>query len=186
MTRDCPWLALTLVTCMSGLGYSATLERLSMDDMIQKSTAIVRGRVQSSSSSFRGVPGRGGMIYTRYVVRVVERWKGAAAGSEDVAVPGGYASGLRQLFPGAPALEANAEYVFFLWTSPRGLTQIIGLSQGLLNSKVDASGKAVLFRGAASEQMLDASGRIVTDSSFSLSLADFRTMMQAHGLASGK
>jgi len=37
-----------------GTTRSATLERLTRDDLIAKSTAIVRGKVISSYASFRG------------------------------------------------------------------------------------------------------------------------------------
>src|SRR5579875_2721629 len=50
---------------------SATLERLSLNDMIQKSTAIVRGTVTGSH-----VAQQGALIYTHYTVHVTERFKG--------------------------------------------------------------------------------------------------------------
>jgi hypothetical protein len=176
-------IALALAACFAGLMPAATLERLSMDDMVQKSTDIIRARVVSSSVRFRGVAGRGGTIYTHYTVEVSERWKGNAASQMDVAVPGGVIANIRQTFPGAPVLNQGSEYIFFLWTSRTGLTQIIGLSQGLMNLKVGASGDAVLWRGAASEPMVDGAGNAVTDSLFSTSFSAFRTTMRGYGLA---
>jgi hypothetical protein len=46
-------LALVLTFCMSPL-QSATLERLSLDDMIAKSTLIVRGKVTGSNAAASG------------------------------------------------------------------------------------------------------------------------------------
>src|SRR5579872_7406985 len=103
---------------------AATLSRLSLDDMINQSTAIVHARVQSSSTALRG-----SIIYTYYQIQVLDTWKGQAAGS--VAVPGGAVNGSQQSFDGAPQLTEGKEYIIFLWTSPSGLTQIIGLTQGL-------------------------------------------------------
>src|SRR3974390_1382558 len=100
---------------------AASLERLSMDDMVQKSTDIVRVRVVNSSASFRGRT-----IYTHYTVQIEERWKGNATSQMDAAVPGGTVLNVRQTFPGAPGLNHGSEYVLFLWTSRSGLTQIIG------------------------------------------------------------
>jgi hypothetical protein len=164
---------------------AATLERLSMSDMVQKSMDIVRARVLGSSVSFRGTPGRG-IIYTHYTVQVIERWKGNTATQLDVAVPGGAVQNIRQSFPGSPTLAQNSEYVLFLWTSKTGLTQILGLSQGLMNEKVDASGNAVLWRGASDEPMVDGSGNSVTNSPFVTSLTEFRATMRNYGLAVAK
>jgi hypothetical protein len=88
----------------------------------------------------------------------------------EVSVPGGTLNGLRQTVPGAPVLENGAEYLLFLWTSRSGITQIMGLSQGLLDIKVDASGNLVAYRAAANAQMVDAQGRPVKDTGFTVSL----------------
>jgi hypothetical protein len=174
-----------LLASIAGPIPAATLERLSMDDMVQKSTDIVRVRVQNSSVSLQGTPGRG-TIYTHYTVQVLERWKGNSAGQMDVAVPGGTVAKRTQTFPGAPALVPNTEYVLFLWTSPSGLTQIIGLSQGLVNVKTDASGAVLLRRAGIGEPMVDSSGNSVTDPGFSTTLTGFRTAMRTYGLGAVK
>jgi hypothetical protein len=159
---------------------AATLEKLSIDDLVAKSTDIVRGKVTGSSSSFRGTAGKGGMIYTHYSIQVSERWKGAAAAKMDVAVPGGTAQGYRQVFAGAPALRNGDEFVFFLWTSRSGLTQIIGLTQGLFSLTADATGKLVLNRASSNEIMLEpATGRPVADSGLKLNLQDLARRVAA-------
>jgi len=159
---------------------AATLEKLSMDKLIGQSTQIVRGKITGVSSSFRGTVGRGGMIYTHYSVSVMERYKGLPSSKLDVAVPGGTAQGYRQVFAGAPSLNVDEEFVLFLWTSRSGLTQVIGLTQGLFTMKVDASGKQVLSRDASSEPMLDpATGRAVADSGAKLSLSDLKKRIAA-------
>jgi hypothetical protein len=183
MKRARTRLVVVLLTWVSFAVQAATLERLTMDDMVQKSTAIVRARVLSSAASFRGTPlGRSGMIYTHYTVQVLEQWKGEAASRMDVAVPGGFAQGVRQSFPGAPVLALNSEYVLFLWTSRSGLTQILGLSQGLMGLRPDTSGKMLVSRNASREPMVDAAGRAVPDSGFNMSLAEFRETMSRYGL----
>src|SRR5216110_1985496 len=101
-------LAFVLTFCMSPL-QSATLERLSLDDMIAKSTAIVRGKVAASNAAASGP-----VIYTHYTVQVLERFKGAAGNTVDVTAPGGTVNGLRQTFAGAPTLNTGEEFIFFL------------------------------------------------------------------------
>jgi len=156
----------------------ATLERLSLDDMIAKSTAIVRGTVTGSKAVASGP-----VIYTHYAVQVTERYKGGAQDGQDVAVPGGTANGFRQTFPGTPQLSAGQEYVLFLWTGPSGVTQVIGLTQGVFTLTTTAAG-TVATRPPAPEMMLDpGSGQPVKDESVSIQLSDLRARIASvlHG-----
>ena len=134
---------------------ATALEQLTLDDMIRQSTAIVRARVTGSHAGMRS-----GNIYTYFQLQVVENWKGQPIA--EVAVPGGVAGGIRQNVSGAPELKRGQEYVLFLWTSRSGLTQVIGLSQGLFQLSEEGSGGgsgvAVAERPAASELMLNRSG----------------------------
>jgi hypothetical protein len=142
-----PWLCLFVwVAPLPG----ATLERLSLDELIQKSTAIVRARVVGSNAEFRGPE-----IYTHWQVQVVERWKGATQSAIEVLVPGGSARGLHQSVPGAPALLAGREYLLFLWTSRSGATYITGWSQGVYELSKNAAAQWMASRPAVSENMLD-------------------------------
>ena len=77
---------------------ATTLERLSLGDMIAKSTSIVHAKVTSSYSALVGAD-----IYTYYQLQVSEVLKlsGQSAQSLQVAVPGGTAKGWRQIVPGA-------------------------------------------------------------------------------------
>ena len=131
---------------------ATTLLQLGLGEMAQKSTAIARVRVTGSSEVLRGAD-----VFTVYRLATLETLKAPATGNlNEVAVPGGAAGGIRQVVAGAPRLRVGGEYVLFLWTSRSGLTQIIGLSQGLFSLNDD-----VATRAAADEQMLDASGRPV-------------------------
>lgn len=153
---------------------AATLEKLSLDDMIQKSTEIVRGKVSVQAAVVRGP-----VVYTRYRVAVAAQYKGspASAGSVDVYVPGGEVPGgksgsLVQRFAGAPNLVEGQEYVLFLWTSRSGLRQVIGLSQGLFEMKQNPQGVPMVKRNATSETMLDTSGQVVEDAPVSMRLSE--------------
>jgi len=150
---------------------AATLERLGMDEMIEKSTAIVRGRVTGQRAAFRGP-----VIYTYFSVQVLERWKGVESAQVEVAVPGGVARGLTQAFSGVPKLTPGDEYVFFLWTGKSGVTQIIGLSQGVFSLRSDGNGGVTATRAASTEAMLDSrTGRVVEDEQVRFRLSDLRT-----------
>lgn len=129
---------------------SATLQQLSMSDLIAKSTAIVRGTVQGSYTAFSGP-----VIFTHYRVQVAEKWKGSTGAAVDVAVPGGIVSGIRQTYSGAPLFQPGDQYVLFLWTGKSGMTQIMGFSQGAFAVAQDGSSDPSLTRTASHELMLD-------------------------------
>jgi hypothetical protein len=164
---------------------SATLARLSMDDLILQSTAIVRGTVGDSWTAFNGP-----VIYTHYKIQVSERFKGAAQTTVEVVVPGGSMGAVHQTPSGAPALKRGDEFVFFLWTSKAGLTWITGLTQGLFalgaGGAADGVSDPMAKRAANRELMLDpATARPVKDSEVSMRLSDLRARI-ASGLGRGR
>src|SRR5258708_36569261 len=72
-----------LTTGAAAILLSTTLQQLSLDDMIQKSTVVVRGRVTGSYAAMAGVD-----IFTYYHVQVSETWKGPSAAQLDVGAAG--------------------------------------------------------------------------------------------------
>jgi hypothetical protein len=162
-----------LATSVAAL-QGSTLQQLSLDDLIRKSTAIIRGNAQQSYTEFRG-----SIIYTHYNVTVTRTLKGTPAKQFDLAVPGGLSQGMRQAFAGAPGLLNGQDYVLFLWTSKTGLTQVIGLSQGLFVVSMSLSGQALVTRAAASETMLNASGQLVADSDIQMTLGELAARIQS-------
>jgi hypothetical protein len=170
--------ALLLTVCIQPL-QCATLERLSLDDMIAKSTAIVRGKV---SSAFAAVSGSA--IFTHYTVQVSERLKGTAGVSVEVLVPGGAVNGLRWDVAGAPALKAGDEYVLFLYTNRAGQTFVMGATQGLFSVAGDGSPDPVATRAATRELMLDrSSGRPVKDQVLVMRLSELRSRIAGKAVA---
>jgi hypothetical protein len=162
---------LALITVVWGAAFceAATLEQLSLDQMTQSATSIVRARVTGSSASLTG-----STIYTHYKLQVTELWKGF--GAQEVMIPGGTASGLRQSFPGMPDLQIGSEYVLFLWTSAStGITHLVGLNQGLFTVTQLSDGSLQVSRTAVSENMFDASGRPVKDQPVQMRLSDMKS-----------
>lgn len=162
-------LALLLMgSCLSG----TTLEQLSLDEMVQKATSIVRARVASASPMQRG-----NLIHTAYRLQVVEQLKGSAGSTLEVAVPGGRLGQFRQTIPGSPVLESGKEYVVFVWTGKSGTNHIIGLSQGLFEVQRAADGSMVLQRPATDARMLDKQGREVQSHAVSLPLRSLQAKL---------
>ena len=79
------------------------------------------------------------------------------------------------MFSGVPVLDQGAEYVLFLWTSSKGVTHVIGLSQGVLNLKMDSKGAVQAHRAAISDTMVDTkTGTVVTPDNVDMSLDSLR------------
>ena len=164
------WLAVLLVFGIRPLP-CATLQQLTMDDMIAQSTAIVRGTVVDSWAALTG-----SVIYTHYKIQVSETFKGLRQSSVEIVVAGGVVNNLSQSFSGSPTLNKGGEFVLFLWTSRAGLTQIMGLTQGLFDIAPGASADPMATRAATRELMLDSkTAQPVKDAVLSMHLSDLRS-----------
>jgi hypothetical protein len=152
--------------------HATTLQKLSTDQMILQSTAIVRATVTGSYTVARGQD-----LFTYYRFQVAETLKAGPSAITELAVPGGSLNGIRQLAPGAPSLKMGGDYVIFLWTGRSGVTQVIGLSQGLFSVMQNDSNEMVLVRGPSEALMLDAQGRVINDQSITMKLSDLRTQI---------
>jgi hypothetical protein len=163
---------LILTSCVCAAAPAATLRQLTLDQMAQDATAIVRGRVTASSASFAGTT-----IYTHYKLQVSEVWKGS--GATEVMLPGGVAGGYRQSFPGVPVLNTGAEYVLFLWRSgSTGITHLVGLTQGLFSVTTQTDGSALVSRPRIGETMLDLSGHEAKDQAVRMNLGAMKTRVR--------
>jgi hypothetical protein len=168
--------ALAIFVCFAGAWVPAegtTLQQLSLSEMAQKATAIVRAKVTGSVEVLRGTD-----VFTVYQLETLETAK-ALNGIKpaEVAVPGGVAGGLRQVVAGAPVLHAGQEYVLFLWTGRSGLTQLMGMTQGLFVIERTPAGDVLATRAAAGEQMLDGAGHAVRDEALSMPWAELKSQV---------
>lgn len=169
-------LALGLTLCLAPV-WGATLQLLSLNDLIAKSTAIVQGQVTGSSAAYSG-----SVIYTHYKVGVVQQWKGAAQSTMDVLVPGGTANGIRQTYPGTPQLKAGQQYLLFLWTSSAHLTYTLGFTQGVFNLLQDASGNLTAVQMPTTETMLaPGTGQVINNQPIGMPLSQLVSLITAGG-----
>jgi hypothetical protein len=173
-----PGKLLVLLAAVAAMGDATTLQKLGMDEMIRESTGIERAKVLGS---YAAPVGRD--IYTYYQLEVLEAFKGAA--QRQIAVPGGASGSYRQVVPGAPELSKGQEYVLFYWTSKTGLTQLLGLSQGLFSERADVTGNPMLVRPASTETMLNKDGKPIQDRPESLRLSDLRARVRVTLSATG-
>jgi hypothetical protein len=167
------FIAFIILLWVCGTAGAATLQQLSMDQMTQSATAIVRAHVTGSSASFTG-----STIYTHYQLLVSEIWKGSAA--SEVTAPGGVAGGYRQSYPGVPSLQVGSEYVLFLWKSPStGIIHLVGFSQGVFNVATQPDGSIQALRARIGEGMHDSKGRLVRDQAVQMKIADMKAQVSA-------
>jgi hypothetical protein len=151
---------------------ATTLLKMSMNDLILQSTSIVRAKITGSRTAAAGKD-----IYTYYQLQVSETLKKGAVVPVEFAVPGGVYGNIRQIGIGSPVFNPGQEYVLFLWTSRSGMTQVIGLTQGMFNLTQDSSGATVLNRPVIADEMLDKSGKPVTDSPVTMKWSEMRDLI---------
>ena len=157
--------------------WGATLELLSLNDLISKSTTIVQAQVTGSSASYTG-----SVVYTHYKINVLAQWKGATQSGIDVMVPGGTAKGIRQTFPGVPQLVTGQQYVLFLWTSSQGRTYTMGFTQGVFNLLQDASGSITAVQMPTTETILaQGTGQVVKSQPITMPLPQLISTIAAGG-----
>ena len=139
-------LSILLMGCR--LVCAATLEQLSLDEMVQQSSAIVLAKAAQSRSIRAGA-----LIFTLVEVEVLDQWKGERVERREIALPGGQFGGFSQRFDGVPILAPGQEFVAFLWTGPSGRTQLLGLSQGFFDVIRDAQGRVLIHRKPTADLM---------------------------------
>jgi hypothetical protein len=177
--RRCALAVLLTAICLC-TAQAATLEQLTLDQMAEKATTVVRATVTGSSTSVVNAT-----VYTHYKLRIAEKWKGPELA--EVMVPGGQAGKFQQSFPGVPELKEGKEYVLFLWKSSVGIVHLLGLSQGVFELSAPAEGSSLATRAKIGEMMLDAAGKKVADRAVSISLSDLRArVLSVAGTGVGK
>lgn len=165
---------LTLAYCAVALP-AATLERLSLDDMITKSTTIVRAKVLNAFTTVSGP-----VIYTHYQLQVSETLKGSYGSQVEIQLPGGVANNMRQSFAGVPQFNTGDEFVFFLWSGRTGSMQVLGLTQGLFSVPKGTSADPMITRNASPEVMLErGTGKQLKDQTLTMRLSELRSHIGA-------
>lgn len=123
--------------------HATTVEAMSLRKMATEAPSIIHGTVVAISS--RWTENRS-IIVTEIRVEVHEVLKGDDVSEIVVTQPGGTVGSLRVDADGAVVFREGEEAILFLGRSPRGLTYVVGLSQGRFDVEVDRQGRK-LVRG---------------------------------------
>jgi len=107
--------------------FSTTVEKFTLDDLVQKSGRIIVGKCIARESRWND---RNTLILTTARFAVSERLKGSNDGYVNVVTVGGTLDGINQTVSGMPVFDPEEEVLLFLEPSKNGNWQPLGMSQG--------------------------------------------------------
>jgi len=114
-----------LLAAAPALGAEAVA--LSVEGLARSSDAVVRGQVRKTTPTLSA---DGRRIFTLVDVEVASTWRGQAAATVRVIVPGGIMGAIGQRVDGAPSFAESEEVVVFLNRAEAGGNRVAGLAQG--------------------------------------------------------
>jgi hypothetical protein len=116
-------LSLLLAPCLA----ATTVETVSFDQAVARSTAIVHGKVVRSWVSWDP---EHTAIWTHYEIRIADLLKGPPAPAITISEPGGDLDGKHMQVVGAPRYAVGEEVVVFAAETPIGYLRTCGWEQG--------------------------------------------------------
>jgi hypothetical protein len=163
-----------LVCCADAMG--TTLEKLSIQRMVDLAQEIVRARCVSSSARWDH-----GEIWTFTTFAIVETWKGSASMEVTVRLLGGTMGPLTSNVSGAPRFRSGEEVILFLEPTKRGDLTVVSWEQGTFRIGLDRRSKAeVVTQDTAGFETFDPRTKLFEATGIhGLPLEDFRARVQA-------
>jgi len=153
-TRHIFRLVLTLLL-LAGASRATTLQRMSLDELVAASGAVVRARAVSSVSRWEN-----GHIWTFTTFEVLETMKGGTPSRVEVRLIGGRVGSLTSKVDGVPRFAAGDEAFLFLATTPSGHWTVTGWALGTFRIARDSSsGKESVTQDAAGTTLFDPATR---------------------------
>lgn len=119
--------ALLLAAFLAAPALASQAISISVEELTRRSDLILRGRVDGVSAAWSE---DGARIFTTAEVVPSAFWRGGAAGTVKVLVPGGVVGHVAQRVDGAPSLTPGEEVVLFLIRAEAGDYRVSGLVQG--------------------------------------------------------
>jgi transcriptional regulator GlxA family with amidase domain len=120
-------IALLAALLVAAPAFGAEAVALSVEGLARSSDAVVRGQVRRTTATLSA---DGRRIFTLVDVEVASTWRGQAATTVRVIVPGGIVGGIGQRVDGAPTFAEGEEVVVFLNRAEAGGHRVAGLAQG--------------------------------------------------------
>ena len=140
--------------------FSTTVEKLSLEDLVHKSSRIVVGTCVSTESRWNG---KNTLILTTSTVEISDQIKGETDGVIRVVTVGGTINGITQTVSGMPQFESGEEVILFLEPSKNTGWQPLGLAQGKLRiTKNRITGEKEVFHSLSGLQLYDPSTHTIS------------------------
>jgi hypothetical protein len=124
--KHLPVSILIAVLLLPAVCRATTVQRLELDDLVEKSSAIVMGRVSAARTFWTG---NGRLILTTYTLDVAETLKGRASRRVELTTIGGTIGTVSLHVSGMPVFQQGETAIVFVETSG-AFSTIVGLAQG--------------------------------------------------------
>lgn len=167
-------LCLSLLVCCADVT-GTTLEKLSIERMVDLAQAIVRARCVSTSARWDH-----GEIWTFTTFEIVETWKGPAPLEVTVRLLGGTVGPLTSNVSGVPRFRTGEEVILFLEPTKRGDFTVVSWEQGTFRIGLEqrSSAEAVTQDTAAFETFDPQTKLFKVAGIHGLPLEDFRARVE--------
>ncbi len=150
---------------------AASVEKLTLGQMVKMSPRIVVGTVTDVSSAWNE---NHTQVFTTVTVDVSESLKGSASGAITFQQVGGVVGDIRVSVPGFPVFRKGSELLLFLNNDPSGHIPTVGLGQGKFDVFVDdRTGEKMVANDVLGLEMLDA-GKLTEASTMRMSLSSMK------------
>jgi hypothetical protein len=106
---------------------AASVPSMGLEELVDRSEAIVHGRVVRSWSAWDDAHK---YIWTHHLIAVIDRVRGAGAGMVVASEPGGELGGVGMRVSGAVEYGVGEEAILFLYRTPVGYLRATGHGQG--------------------------------------------------------
>jgi hypothetical protein len=132
---------------------STLVPRMSLEEVVDASTAIVHGTVVRTWSAWDE---EHRYIWTHYEIQVADKLKGTANGAIVLSEPGGTVDETELQVVGTPKYEVGEEVVLFAEETPLGLLRTCGWGQGKFRvSRARETGKLTVQPAAKGIQLVE-------------------------------
>ena len=164
-------LCLSILLSLGSTGQSATVVKLSLNDMVSLSTNIVHGKVIDVTAAWNKEKTQ---IFTTVTVETTENLKGNKPSTFTFKQLGGTVGDRRVSVPGFPVYEVGSEAVLFLTNDPYDRIATVGLGQGKFNVYTDEeSGEKMVANDVLGLELLDSS-KLTEASTIRLNLSELK------------
>jgi hypothetical protein len=119
---------------------ASTVERLSLDQLIELADVIVRGRVTDITA--QSAPRGRARTFTSLAVE--KQFKGAPQDTIIIEQPGGATDDIALAVPGLPKFSTGENVIVFLKRRRDGAFTVVGDRQGKFNAKTGSGGNEIV------------------------------------------